>query len=51
MSTEENKAKVRRIIEEVWNRGNLAVVDELVAANCVCHDPRTTFRGPEGIKR
>ena len=31
MSTEENKAKVRRIIEEVWNRGNLAVLDELIA--------------------
>ena len=51
MSTEENKAKVRRIIEEVWNGGNLAVLDELVAPNCVFHDPRTTFSGPEGIKR
>jgi steroid delta-isomerase-like uncharacterized protein len=51
MSTEDNNAKVRRIIEEVWNRGKLAVVDELVAPNCVFHDPHTTFRGPEGIKR
>ncbi len=51
MSTEENKAKVRRIIEEVWNGGNLAVLDELVAPNCVFHDLSTTFRGPEGIKR
>src|SRR5947199_10344930 len=51
MSTEENKAKVRRIIEEVWNGGNLAVLDELVAANCVFHDPSTTLSGPEGIKR
>ena len=51
MSTEENKAKVRRIIEEVWNRGNLAVLDELIAPNCVFHDPRSTLQGPEGIKR
>jgi steroid delta-isomerase-like uncharacterized protein len=51
MSTEDNKAKVRRIIEEAWNGGNLAVLDELVAANCVFHDSSTTFRGPEGIKQ
>ena len=51
MSTEENKAKVRRIIEEVWNRGNLAILDELIAPNCVFHDPRSTLHGPEGIKR
>jgi steroid delta-isomerase-like uncharacterized protein len=51
MSAEDNKAKVRRIIEEAWNGGNLAVLDELVAPNCVFHDPSTTFRGPEGIKR
>lgn len=31
MSAEENKAVVRRLIEEVYNRGNLDVVDELVA--------------------
>ncbi len=29
MSTEENKAIVRRYYEEVWNQGNLAAVDEL----------------------
>lgn len=50
MSTEDNKAKVRQIIEEVWNGGNLAVLDELVAPTCVFHDPNTTFHGPEGIK-
>jgi predicted ester cyclase len=31
MSTAENKALVRRLIEEVWNQGNLAVFDELKA--------------------
>ncbi len=31
MSAEENKAIVHRYYEEVWNQGNLAVVDELYA--------------------
>jgi steroid delta-isomerase-like uncharacterized protein len=37
MSTEENKALARRLIEEAWNQGNLAVVDELLAYDHVPH--------------
>src|SRR5215471_2005480 len=39
MSTEENKALVRRAIEEVWNQGNVALLDELDDANLIHHDP------------
>ena len=39
MSTEENKASVRRAIEEGANQGNLAVFDETTAPNWVYHDP------------
>ncbi len=39
MSTEENKATVRRFTEEGWNQGNIAVFDELSAPNWVFHDP------------
>jgi steroid delta-isomerase-like uncharacterized protein len=39
MSTETNKAIVRRWVEEGWNKGNLALVDELYAPNVVQHDP------------
>ena len=39
MLTEENKDIVRRTIEELWNKGNMAVADELHAANFVNHDP------------
>lgn len=34
MSTEENKAIVRRMVEE-WNKGNRAVWDEIMAPDCV----------------
>jgi hypothetical protein len=34
---EKNKALVRRLIEEVDNRGNLDVADELLAPNLVDH--------------
>src|SRR5260221_11609727 len=39
MSTEDNKALVRRLIEEVWNQGNLAVFNELYAPDFIFHDP------------
>jgi hypothetical protein len=33
MSTEDNKATVRRFFEEVHNQGNVAAVDELLNAS------------------
>ncbi len=39
MSTEENRANVRRSIEEGWNQGNVAVYDELCAPDFLYHDP------------
>jgi len=35
----ENKTIARRFYEEVWSKGNLAVLDELVASNFVDHNP------------
>jgi len=51
MSSEQNKAIVRRAFEEPW-KGNLAVVDELVASDYIGHDPANPepLRGPEGVK-
>ena len=31
MSVEQNKQIMRRMIEEIWNKGNLLVADELFA--------------------
>ncbi len=33
MTAEENKAIVRRYLDEVWNQGNTAAVDEFLAPN------------------
>jgi steroid delta-isomerase-like uncharacterized protein len=48
-----NKNAVRRLIEEVWNKGNLAVADELFSPNYTHHDASTPElgRGPESEKK
>ncbi len=52
MSAQDNKALVRRFIEEVVNKGNLSVVDELVAPNFVDHSaPPGQPPGPQGVKQ
>ena len=49
--SEENKALVRRIIDEAWNRGNLDVIDEAFAADYQEHNPRPGQEtGIEGYK-
>jgi steroid delta-isomerase-like uncharacterized protein len=47
-----NKQVVRRFYDELWNRGNLDVADELVAENYVRHDlrPGDAPPGPAGQK-
>jgi steroid delta-isomerase-like uncharacterized protein len=53
LSTDENKALVRRFYEEVWDRGNSDFVFEVFADNYVRHDLRATeaLPGPEGQKK
>jgi steroid delta-isomerase-like uncharacterized protein len=51
MSTQ-NKLILRRFFEEVFNQGNLAVVDELVAEGFVSHNPAPgETQGREGVKQ
>ena len=51
--SETNKTVVRRLFEEVWNKGNLPVTDELFAPNYAHHDSSTpdVGRGPESEKK
>jgi steroid delta-isomerase-like uncharacterized protein len=53
MSTEANKALARRVLEEMFNKGNLDVADELLAPDYVDHDPTLPedVHGPEGFKQ
>ncbi len=49
--SEENKEVIRRFFEEVWNKKNLAAIDELVAADQVDHElPPGLPPGREGAK-
>ena len=50
MSTEENKANVRRGFEAV-NQKNLAVFDELLTPDIVVHTASTTNQGLEAYKQ
>ena len=53
MSVEENnKALVRRFVDEVLNGGNLDAVDELMAPDYLDHSvPQGKYAGREGLKR
>jgi len=51
MSAHENKALARRVFEEVWNKGNLAVADEVWANNFVGHAAPDEIKGPEGVRQ
>jgi steroid delta-isomerase-like uncharacterized protein len=50
MSTEENKAVLRRIFEAI-NRGDLAMLDDIIADNYVYHSPFGEVKGLDGLKQ
>lgn len=49
MGTEANKALARRYIE-LWNTGNLALADEVLALDFVDHTHPELAPGPESVK-
>lgn len=52
MTTDDNKAIIRRGLEEMFSRGNVDVADEVFAADHVGHDPAMPqdLHGPEEFK-
>jgi predicted ester cyclase len=50
MTAEEMKTKVRRVHEEGINKDNLAVFDELYAADVMFHHPNSPQKNLEGLK-
>ncbi len=49
MSVEENKAVVRRIIDELWNKGDFSVVPELISPDFIYHIPVGELKGHDGF--
>jgi predicted ester cyclase len=49
-TSEENKALFRRFIEEVWNKGNLEVADELFHPGATSPSAPQLPLGPTGVK-
>ena len=51
MSTNQTQSPIRRVFEEAFNRGNLAVVDELLSPNHFAHNAiGGAPNGPQGFK-
>ena len=48
---EQNKATLRRLIDEVYHKGNMAVFDEVIAENAVLHDNEKTAESLGMVKR
>ena len=48
---EANKALTLRYWEEVANKGNLDLIEEICAPDYVCHEVDQDIRGPEGVRQ
>jgi predicted ester cyclase len=51
MSDEELKSKVRHLFEDGWNKGDLAVFDEVCIPNLAYHHPTNPQTSSEGVKK
>ena len=46
-----NEALARRVFDEIWNGGNLDLIDELYAENFVCHiEPNDDWKGRDAVR-
>jgi predicted ester cyclase len=51
MSSSDNIESVRRLLTEVFSRGDYAVIDELVATDFIEHQNGSQGIGPEALRR
>ena len=51
MPVEENKAVVRREVEEAWNRGDFSGVPEMISPDFIYRTPEGDVKGEDGFKR
>ena len=49
----ENANTVRKLIDEIWNRGQMAMADMIYTPDYISHDPAAThtMHGPEAVKQ
>jgi steroid delta-isomerase-like uncharacterized protein len=50
MTPQERRDLLRRTVDELWNRGNTAVCDQMFAKNYSLHDPSFPVEGLAGLK-
>jgi predicted ester cyclase len=50
MSVEENKKSCYRCFEEIWNKGDLSVIPEIISPDYVGHNVPQEYIGQEGFK-
>src|SRR5207253_9708392 len=48
---EQSKAIIRRLMDEIWGQGNVALADELFHPQAICPSAATLPVGPEGTKQ
>jgi steroid delta-isomerase-like uncharacterized protein len=51
MSAEQHKMSIQRWVEGTWNKGNLALADEIYSADYIVHDPAGPIQGLEALKQ
>jgi predicted ester cyclase len=52
MSVEANKQNIRRHVDEIWHKGNMEAVDELISPNWVLRNPEgNDITGIDGFKQ
>ena len=51
MSSEENKAVVRRYIKELWSDGKIDIANEIIAETFMIHGPIRDLEGNEAFKQ
>ena len=46
-----NEVLARKVLDEIWNGGNLDLIDELYAEDFVCHvEPDADWKGRAGVR-
>ena len=51
LSIDDKKALIRRVLDELYNQRNLALIDEVATENVIVHTPSIDLKGREGWKQ